>query len=210
MHTFQTWKINLGVNAITSATDHHAAREVKWIRWPLWPHSACRRVEKPGCWIPTDCQRKRNRNGRFLMMRKLTNRIKTDSSHTVKGQKEKEKRSIWSETTTLIVSCWPFIGPPVQDAWGRAVLLGEVTLMANGPCLGTPVTWSPQQDPAEALSASAPQPQYPGLPTPSGSLFSYEASSPSRYIASSLHPSLSLCNWLALGFHKIFEICLLG
>ena len=83
--------------------------------------------EKPGGWTPTHCPRECNRSGRLLMMRKiLTNRIKTDSSHTVKGQKERGKRSIWSETTVLIVSCWPFVGLQSKTPEDGPVLLHGV------------------------------------------------------------------------------------
>lgn len=41
---------------------------------------------------------------------------------------------IWN--TILIVSCWPFVGPPVQDAWGQASAPPQGhPCVANGPCL---------------------------------------------------------------------------
>lgn len=91
-----------------------------------------------------------------------------------KDKRKKEKRSIWSGTTTVIVSCWPLIGPPVQDAWGWASApMRPHSSMANGPCLwhsSNPEV--PHQDTAEdwALSVSAPTATGPlDLLRPSGS-----------------------------------------
>lgn len=162
------------------------------------------------CRLPKQTQQKWQ-----VPMMKKNLQIESKLIHViVKGEKQKGKRSIWSETTTLIVSCWPFIGLPVQDAWGRASapVRGHPS-MANGPCLwhcSNPEV--PQQDNAEgqALSVSAPTTTGPlDFPKPSGgSLFSYETSSP-RSTASPL-PSLLSYTWLPLGFHQIFENCLLG
>lgn len=86
-------------------------------------------------------------------------RIKTDSSHTVKGQKEKGKRSIWSETTILIVSCWPFIGLWSKMPEDEPVFLHEVTpeWQTDPVCDTLLILRPPQQETAEdeALSASA-------------------------------------------------------
>lgn len=84
-------------------------------------------------------------------------RITTDSSDTVTEQKEKGKRSIWSETTTSTVRCWPFTGPPVQDAWGRA----------SAPRRGRPV-YDTAED--QALSVLLPQQQVAVLPETQGSV----------------------------------------
>lgn len=137
MHILQTQKLNPGVNAGTDQL-------LTIMQQGTWNGSAGPRnpTVPAGGWKtrtlnPYILPKKMQRKWQAPSDEKLTNRIKTDSSHTVKGQKEKGKRSIWSETTILIVSCWPFHWTPVQDAWGQASAPARGHLqVADRPRLG--------------------------------------------------------------------------
>jgi hypothetical protein len=74
---------------------------------------------------------------------KTYNRIKTDSSHTVEGQKEKGKRSIWSETThfhsKLLTFYWTSSPSRLRISQRCCVTSAP---KAKGPVI-TPQSWGP-------------------------------------------------------------------
>lgn len=134
---------------------------MKRIRWPSWPQ-CLQEGWKPGCWILTRRQRTRSRNGRFLTMRKLTNRIKTDSSHTVTDKRErKEINMIWNNhfNSELLTS----ERTSVQDAEGQASAEWQ-----RGPVYDPFQSWVHQQEEAEDRASNARTPRVAGPWLPEG------------------------------------------
>lgn len=115
----------------------------------------------------------------------------------MEGQKEKGKRSIWSETTVLIVSCWPFVGLRSKMPEDGPVLLHGVA-PGGGQALSTtlfsswgppPSQWGTAEDRALSVSARV----------VTGPLDLLRVGGPSTAGI----PSLPLYTWL--GFRKIWD-----
>lgn len=120
MHILQTQKINEGGTPSQISSDHHAARDGRWICCPLVPQ-CLQEGQNTGGWVPMHCQ-EHNRNTRFQMMRTYTESKLIQVIPYGERTKERDQYDLKQpfHRKSLTSDC-----TPVEDTRGKPVLLGS-------------------------------------------------------------------------------------